>query len=154
MSEYTKNKWKLIAAFYKAINAEILATPKSEWATDPYAWDMGRPMIFMTPIESAFWADVRQFDAVLYPQYPIAGFFVDFANPVAKVAVECDGAQFHQDKARDDARDALLKSKGWTVYRLTGQECKQDFNDETREYSTPAKLVQHLIARHRIGGKK
>lgn len=153
MTVYTKNKWNAIAAFYKSYSAEILATPKNQWAMDPYAWDMGDAMIFMTPIEVAFWADVRQFDVVLYPQYPVAGVFLDFANPAAKVAVECDGAQFHLDKAKDEARDAALASRGWTVYRLTGRECKQDFNDETREYSVPAKLVQLLIQRHGIGNQ-
>lgn len=151
MTNYLTNHWSAIAAFYKSHNPAILSAPRNEWAIDPYAWDTPNSMIFMTPIEEAFWADIRQVGAVLYPQYPVAGVFVDFANPVAKVAVECDGAEFHKDKAKDAERDAMLAARGWTIYRLTGRECKQEFNEETREYSVPAKLVQQLIARHRIG---
>lgn len=151
MTEYLANHWSLIAAFYKKHNPAILASPRNEWAIDPYAWDTPQPMIFMTPIEEAFWADVRQIGAVLYPQYPVAGVFLDFANPIAKVAVECDGAQFHKDKTKDADRDAMLASRGWTIYRLTGRECRQDFNEVTRELSAPAKLVQKLIQRHGIG---
>lgn len=151
MTDYAKNKWNAIALFYQDRSADILATPRNQWAMDPYEWDMGRAMIFMTPIESAFWSDIRQLGAVMYPQYPIAGFFADFANPVAKVVVECDGAQFHLDKAKDEARDAELSRRGWVVYRLTGRECKQDFDTETRQFSTPAKLVQSLIQNYRIG---
>ena len=50
---------------------------------------------------------------------------VDFGNPIAKVALECDGAQFH-DARKDAARDRKLAALGWTVYRVPGWQCLRD----------------------------
>ena len=93
----------------------------------PYSWESTG--LQMTPIEAWLWGDIRCVGSVLYPQYPVGGFFVDFGNPVAKVAVECDGHDFHLDKAKDDRRDAALRALGWTVYRFTGSECKEDTSE-------------------------
>ena len=115
------NDWTAIRAHYRLYGKEILSSPKNEWAIDPYLWDNG--MLRMTPIESALWADIRDAGAILYPQYPVLGFFVDFANPVAKIAIECDGAAYHLDREKDAARDDLLNSAGWRVYRISGRDC-------------------------------
>lgn len=116
------NNFNAVSDFYKHFHAQIMGAKKNEWGIDPYEWDTG--MIQMTPIESWLWHDIRAVDVVLYPQYPVAGFFVDFANPRAKVAIECDGFEFHQDKAKDAARDKKLTNAGWTVYRITGKDCR------------------------------
>lgn len=151
--KYAQNKWDEIRKHYAASRGAIEKASPWEWAIDPYAWDEGRGLIFMTPIEAGFWHDARAAGLVLYPQYPVLSFFVDFANPAARIAVECDGAQFHKDKAKDELRDAELARHGWTVYRLTGRQCNQDFNEETREFSEPAKLCQYLAKRHRISDR-
>ena len=39
-----------------------------------------------------------------YPQYPIGKYFVDFADPVKKIVIECDGKKYHQDKEKDKRR--------------------------------------------------
>jgi hypothetical protein len=44
---------------------------------------------------------------VLYPQYPVGRYFVDFGNPVHKVAIECDGARWHSYR-RDGARSGRM----------------------------------------------
>lgn len=98
------NDWQTVKAFYDFYNPKIMRGVQNEWVIDPYAWDMGA--IRMTPIESWFWQDIRQANAVLYPQYPVAGCFLDFANPVAKVGIECDGHAYHLDKEKDRQRDA------------------------------------------------
>lgn len=102
-----------------------MASP-TYWGVDPYAWDF-EAHIVMTPIETALWSDIRTLSAVLYPQYPVGRRFVDFGNPHARVAVECDGRAFHQDEAADRQRQAEIESHGWTVYRFQGWEC---FTDE------------------------
>lgn len=146
--KFTPNKWDQIRAFYRDLNEEIMAAPINEWARGAYDWD--REIIFMTPIESWFWADIRRCDAVLYPQYPVLDVFVDFANPKAKVAIECDGEAYHTDKAKDAARDKRLTDIGWTVYRISGAHCRLEQDEETGEPSIPHRFMQHICDTHGI----
>lgn len=132
--------WNAIRAFYEKHNAEILAERKDRYAIDPYELE-----VEFTPIEEAFWHDIRCKGIVMYPQYPVGGVFVDFANPVAKVAVECDGKQWH-DPEKDAIRDAKLAKLGWKVYRISGSDCKKDYIEtETGiELSPGQKLTKFL----------
>ena len=142
------NNWGAIREYYSEKNEIILNGASNDWAIDPYAWDgVG---ISMTPIESALWQDIREANAVFYPQYPIHGMFVDFANPVAKVVIECDGAEFHKDKEKDRARDVILNSRGWTVYRITGRVCKTDFDEETMKISEARKFINDICGKHDV----
>ena len=53
-------------------------------------------------------------------QYPINGFFVDFAFPEAKLAIEYDG--FHHLKEgqfeKDLDRQVIIENAGWKVWRV------------------------------------
>lgn len=142
------NNWGAIRKYYAEMDDVILQNKPNDWAIDPYAWD--GTGISMTPIEAALWQDIREANAVFYPQYPIHGMFVDFANPVAKVVIECDGAEFHKDKEKDRARDVILTSRGWTVYRITGRDCKQDFDEETMEYGAGRKFIDDICSKHNV----
>lgn len=133
--------------FYKRHEKTIMSGPSNEWAIPAYAWD---PLVNMTPIEEWLWADIREANAVFYPQWPIAGFFLDFANPVAKVAIECDGAAFHKDKEKDAARDSKLGEMGWVVYRLTGRECRTDYDEETGESGFARQTIDHICTTHNV----
>lgn len=141
------NDFNAIRDFYREMLPLIEASPKNDWAADPYAWS---EVIRMTHIEEWLWADIRQADVILYPQFPVGRFFVDFANPRAKVAIECDGRAYHLDKAKDAARDAELASMGWRVYRITGSDCFREFNEETRAPSPARKFIDDIAARHGI----
>jgi very-short-patch-repair endonuclease len=143
------NNRTAIRAFYAACRLEVMAC-RNEWAEDDaYAWDhIGR--IEMTPIERWLWSDIRSVDAVLYPQYPVGPFFVDFGNPVAKVAIECDGAEWHKDKQKDAERDAHLAELGWTVYRITGKECRTQYDQDKGTVGAAYELVKEIAERHRI----
>jgi very-short-patch-repair endonuclease len=107
-------------------------------------------MMEMTPIERWLWADIRQCNAIFYPQFPVAGVFVDFANPKALVAIECDGAAYHLDKEKDAARDARLGALGWTVYRITGADCAKEYDEETHTPSPGFQFVREIAERHRL----
>lgn len=99
-----------------------METP-SRWAAPYGAIDW--PKIF-THIEMDAWCDIRGFGQVpLYPQYPVGKYWVDFGNPFLKIALECDGEMFHQDKDRDSRRDKVLKAMGWDVFRVPGRDCKK-----------------------------
>lgn len=119
-----------IRAFYAQFSCALLLEP-DEWAIDPYEWESCRS-IRLTPIENALWHDIRAVDIVVYPQYPVGRFFVDFGNPAAKVAIECDGERWHLDKQKDARRDQEMADMGWRVYRITGRNCLTD-TEELRD---------------------
>ena len=146
------NRWGAIKNFYAVNEKTIMESPSWDWAIPPYSWDDVTGL--MTPIEDALWHDIREANAVFYPQWPVAGFFVDFANPVAKVALECDGREFHKDKAKDAARDAKLAELGWSVYRFPGWLCFTRFDDETMRVGEARKYLDEICAMHRVQRKK
>lgn len=140
-------RMQAIRRFYKLAQPEILQAGADEWGIDPYEVDWLR---VFTPIEQALWHDIRMSGAILYPQYPVLGFFVDFGNPVAKVAVECDGAQYHQDAAKDVARQQAIEAIGWTVYRISGRECLTDSDQETGERGAAREFIDEIVRNHSI----
>jgi len=141
------NNWGNIRAHYKRVTPLILECPKNEWAIDPYEADsIG---IYFTPIEAWLWNDIRAIDLVLYPQYPVLNFFVDFANPKAKVAIECDGAAYH-DETKDAERDEKLRAAGWTVYRISGKDCRDGVNLESGEQSKARQFIHRVAQNHNI----
>lgn len=123
--------WNRIKAHYREFTPAIYRAGRDEWGMDAYAWELAG--IVLTPIEFALWHDIRSHNMVLYPQYPVAGYFVDFGNPVARVAIECDGAAFHTDRAKDARRQAAIEANGWTVYRFTGRECWDEAHEGVDE---------------------
>ena len=141
------NDWRALRAHYAALTPRILAEAKNEWAVDAYIWD-GKGMMQMTPIEAWLWGDIREANAIFYPQYPVGRFFVDFANPKAKVAIECDGAAYHTDKAKDAARDAALAELGWVVYRAPGWLCRKESDPESGALSEAGAFVRRIVAEH------
>lgn len=76
-----------------------------------------------TPIERDAWNSIRcKGRVVLYPQYPVGQYYVDFGNPHLKIALELDGKEWHKDKERDQARDEEIEKLGWATFRITGTE--------------------------------
>jgi very-short-patch-repair endonuclease len=145
-----QNNWTAIKRHYADLNLRINACASNEWAVDPYSWDMGKNMIVMTPIEENFWADCREADLILYPQYPACGYFIDFANPAAKVGIECDGKAFHMDKERDALRQSVLEKAGWTIYRITGKECNENWDENGVKPPFGRVLADHIGSFHGI----
>lgn len=95
-----------------------------------------------SPIELQTWYAIRGFGRCpLYPQYPVDKYFVDFGNPVTKIALECDGKEWHTDKDKDNARDKSLSELGWATFRISGSDCfkiedRYDDLDYLNEYET------------------
>lgn len=121
------DRFKRIRAAY-AHHQVLVDRGVASWGLgeDPYSvadWTM-----MFTPIESAAWGDIRAMGIPLWPQLPVGKYFVDFGNPVIRVALECDGAEWHQNVKKDRNRDTVLESMGWTVYRAPGWQCNVDFD--------------------------
>ena len=139
--------FNIIKSHYKNNEQAIFNAGKNEWGIDPYEWN---EFYKLTPIENALWADIRSVDCVLYPQYPVGKYFVDFGNPVAKVAIECDGKAFHQNYEKDRKREMDMSLLGWHIYRISGSDCKKDFDEETMESSIPYKFITEIAITHGI----
>lgn len=156
-------RFRNIRANYRRHQAMVDAQLSDWFDDDPY--ELGNWLTVFTPIEFSLWQDIRSRGLDLWPQLPVGRFFVDFGNPVAKVAIECDGRQWHQDAAKDAARDQELEAMGWTVIRIPGWQCNSRILDaedaelrgiEDREawndQRTP--LTSLLLAKELLDGPK
>ena len=82
--------------------------------------------IIFSPIEEYVWNAVVKsgLDKKAVRQYQIGKYKIDIAFPKKKLAVECDGQEYHksnQDQLeKDQARDKYLAKKGWMTLRLSG----------------------------------
>lgn len=117
--------FKNIKEHYEKVTPRIFEQAKYKtgaWVS-PYSRLVDWPSMF-SPIEMQTWMGLRGFGhCPMYPQYPVLKYFVDFGNPVAKIAIECDGKEWHTDKEKDKNRDAELYKIGWTTYRISGSDC-------------------------------
>lgn len=59
-------------------------------------------------------------------QVPIGKYRADLVivsfNGAPRIVVECDGAEFHKDAARDAKRTEEIEARGYRVMRVTGSE--------------------------------
>lgn len=120
-----------------ARNLDAIMDSPTDWFDDAYSWDY-EAGIQLTPIERALWTDIRAEGLVVYPQWPIGPYFVDFGNPVWKVAIECDGERWHRDTLKDAERQRWIESRGWSVYRITGRDCMTDFEEVEDDDGNPS----------------
>src|SRR5437867_1638777 len=116
MDDYWKTDLKRIKEWYVLLWPE-LKKKYPRW--DPYPIVS---LINFTPIEKNVWEDIRKYNIPLLPQFPSSGYFLDFADPFKRIVVEVDGKDYHLDKERDEKRDAILRKKGWNIFRITGSE--------------------------------
>lgn len=124
-------RWNVLRRLYAYLTPRLLAGER--WS--PYLWDWA-PVF--TPIERDIWFSIRSIGLPFFPQYPILRFFVDFADPVTRLVIECDGKQWHDEK-KDAARDTLIKAEGWRVFRFSGHRC---FLPETDPDSAHLELLR------------
>jgi very-short-patch-repair endonuclease len=80
-------------------------------------------------------------------QYKILSYWVDFAFPGFKLAVECDGKRWHstkKQKLNDKKRDSKITRLGWTIKRFKGKEINKN----------PKKVVDKIEIYLRNTGQK
>lgn len=140
-------KLKALKEFYNSNSQLILNTfneSKLKWLNVyPTDW-----LDIFTHIEYQAWASIRGMGGiVLYPQFPVDKYFIDFANPGLKIGLEIDGKEFH-DTEKDKTRDFELSLLGWKIYRITGREMyRTDFttlNEIDSANDTEAEIYDKL----------
>ena len=101
---------------YRRMQQEAAARPESVRVQTPAG------EVWMSPIEVALYEAMRREGLSPFPQFYIQGYYVDFAFPDVGVAVEADGAAYHEGlrQQRDRKRDWILRRAGWTVKRFHG----------------------------------
>lgn len=104
--------FKEIRAMYRGID------PKDY---NPYPIDW---LPLFSPIEGRAWQAIRCLGLPMWPQYPIGKYFADFADPIKKIVIECDGQAYHSPIA-DAKRDAWMIGEGWMVFRISGADCNR-----------------------------
>jgi very-short-patch-repair endonuclease len=120
-------RWELLREIYQ-IQLPIIRQRR----IDPNFVDWDK---LFTPIERAAWIDIRANGIPLYPQVPVLRYFVDFGDPVKKIAVELDGKDWH-NAHDDERRDNDLLRIGWRTFRIRGKKTtgsKVDIFDELSE---------------------
>ena len=110
---------------------------------DPYSIKGWREIL--TPIEYNVWQDIRMVGLPFYPQYPVGRFFVDFADPVKKNIIECDGKEYHQDKEKDNRRQNEMEKMGWSFVRIEGRKTYGDYQELNNYFDNASELDEDEI---------
>ena len=137
--------YNAIRKHYELHHEQIMNARPGKFGISAYAWS---DLLTLTPIEEWIWEKFRYLGMVMYPQYPVGRFFVDFGSPKKKVAIECDGAAYHLDKDADFRRQQEIQALGWKVFRFTGRECKQPIEDFDNYGGTTYGRLKSIAALH------
>lgn len=121
-----RDKWAFIRQAYMECLPAILDQGRRDNTrrVGPYILDW---TAHLNEPEQIVWESIRNRRVVLYPQFPVFNFFLDFGNPHMRIAVEVDGKQ--HDPSKDKKRDGLLADIGWKVFRIPAAECFTDANE-------------------------
>lgn len=83
-------------------------------------------------------------------EYSVFPYFIDFAFPDIKLAIEIDRSQHLQKdrKQKDKEKDKLLKSQGWSIIRFTENIVKTDWD---LLYNTISPYLQGKTGYEKVG---
>lgn len=105
---------------------EIAAPRLAEQMRAAYASGARKPAKGVSPREQMLWAALRDAGWVWRLRWfdAFGCFELDFALPERKLNVEIDGEEHGWTRRRsaDEARDAELVRRGWTIVRITNAE--------------------------------
>lgn len=74
-----------------------------------------------------FWTRLKM-PYTLQPQYPVRGFYLDYAELSSMTAIEIDGS-YHltvEQQERDKWRQAIIERDGWYFVRISGKAMQHD----------------------------
>jgi hypothetical protein len=114
-TEFAKGEALCESPIERAMLAALITGEWSGFATIPPRVHNGMDKDEMLP-----WGDI-----LIIPQMAFLRYRLDF-GVLVRVAVECDGADFHNDYRRENLRVAYLKSWNIPVFKFTGKEIHAD----------------------------
>ena len=82
-----------------------------------------------SPIEHRLYSVLKSNGYHPTTQVKVGRYRIDIAFSTHKLAIECDGRNFHSSpnaKARDKRKDAYLRSQGWKTLRFSGSRIHRD----------------------------
>lgn len=142
-----KEKWRRYLQTIRDAYAIFLPLLEAGNRLSPY--EIGIEWNF-TPIERNVWEEIRCLGLPLYPQVPVGPYFIDFADPKRKIAIEVDGRRWHQDKEKDRRRERDIEKFGWRIYRIPGwltYRMRDESEGEEIDYDLRA-FLEDVYAEH------
>lgn len=117
---YSWDERKTIRNIYNSLDKSDLGR------NDPYIIDLK-----FSPIEYDMWYSLRVHSNTRYfrPEFPIGKYFADFADPIHKIVIECDGKEFHTDFEKDKIRQREIEKLGWIVLRFNPKQILSNIHD-------------------------
>lgn len=115
------HKLKALRRYYDSNMDSIMKT----FYKSKYSWDSSYPTDWrkvLSEIELIIWDTLRtKGRIVLYPQFPVDYYFVDFANPGLKIGLEIK-KNATNDPEKKQKRLEKIKNAGYTIYEVSGKE--------------------------------
>ena len=117
---YSWDEREKIREIYGSLNPEELGK------NNPYMIDLK-----FSPIEYQMWWSIKMYWETRYfrPEFPIGKYFADFADPIHKIVIECDGNEFHADLEKDKIRQSEIEKMGWVVLRFNAKQILSNIHD-------------------------
>ena len=114
---------------------------KQRKAQESKVWVSQDGREFRSPRERDFWDmwiedSERASKIPLFPQYHVGRYYLDFAHPETKTAIEIDGRMYHTDQytfTHDRVRQRTLEKQGWCFIRFSGDEISSNLEDRVIE---------------------
>jgi very-short-patch-repair endonuclease len=97
---------------------------KTAWRTSNLSYP---EKLFLNKLKELKWDE----NYSIIREYCVFPYFIDFAFPNEKVAIEIDGSQhlLSNRKENDEKKDTLLMKQGWCVIRVTEKEVKENIDN-------------------------
>lgn len=115
--------------FLKQVRQNYIENWKGRRRQDPYKF--GFQSGGMTIIENNVWNVIRWNCMEFYPQFPCGKYYIDFADPFNKIALEIDGKDHLREEVikRDKLKEKFLNKNGWKVFRIEGWRTYKTYYD-------------------------
>lgn len=133
-SKSIQQRWVVIREYYQYCKPKIMANRRNGGGWSPYHLPFYK---HFTPIETNIFNVIRCVGLPFVCQYPVGKYFIDFADPYLKVAIECDGKQHRYRVELDNIRDKFLSSEGWNIFRIEGRHTFRTLANVVRELGLP-----------------
>lgn len=118
-----EERLRIRKTYEENLDAILQASRRGFWI-DPYEYGDLRVHWNWSRAEYGMWGSIRGGRVQFYPEFPVGRYFVDFGDPLRKIAIEVDGSRYHAERTEEDAvRQIEIEAMGWKVYRIPARAC-------------------------------